>query len=260
MYLPLAGAVVLAVIAAYRLLERIEPRAAHRVAFVTTVLVVGAFAYATVRRNHEYAVPVQSMQGSVDRWPHGRARFNLAAVLKAQGRVDDAIAQLRTAVNDNPRAQYVLGSELYDRGQFDDAIKGLRGFIDRFGQSRNAAATYEIIAARNLIALSLAQQRRLPEAVEEFQAALQLDPENAGLHGNLAFVLMQQHDFEGARSHYEAHLKNGKAMAFALTNLGIALQELGRLDDATRFRQAFAIDPNYREARSRLDRATHPGS
>src|SRR2546430_11020666 len=36
-----------------------------------------------------------------------------------------------------------------------------------------------LFRSRNLIALSLAQQRRLPEAVEEFQAALQLDPENA---------------------------------------------------------------------------------
>ena len=261
MYLPLAGLVVLAVIGGYRLLERMPARAFRPVALAGTIVVAGALAYATVRRNHEYAVPVLLMQGSVDRWPQSRARFNLAAVLKADGRVDEAIAQLRIAVPDNPQAQYVLGSELYDRGQFDDAIRELRRFTGRFGPTPTASAVYEIVAARNLIALSLAQQRKLPEAVEEFERALQLDPDNADLHGNLAFILMQQRDFERARRHYEAQLKDRTGTAFALTNLGIALQELGRIEEAkARFRQALAIDPNYPEARIRLDRATHPRS
>jgi Flp pilus assembly protein TadD len=44
-----------------------------------------------------------------------------------------------------------------------------------------------------------------------------------------------------------------------LTNLGMALLELGRRDEAQeRFRQALAIDPNYVDARSRLDAAGRP--
>jgi protein O-mannosyl-transferase len=266
MYLPLAGVVVLAVIGAYLGLEKIWEKVGEKVAprdkvlgaVAVLSLVVISLAYATMRRNHDYASSVALLQTTVDRWPHGRAHFNLAAVLKEQGKIDEAIAHLRVAVTDDPQAQYVLGSELYDRGQFDEAIKELRGFIDRIG--RNPASTYESVVARNLLALSLAQQRKLPQAVDEFQIALQLDPGNAGLHGNLAFILLQQNDFEGARQHYEEYLKSHAGSAFVLTNLGMALQELGRIEEAKeRFRQALAVDPNSVEARLGLDRAGRAG-
>jgi protein O-mannosyl-transferase len=253
MYLPLAAVVVLAVTGAWRLLERVRRPARIPAAIVALSLVVAALAWATMQRNRDYASGVSLLQTSVDRWPHGRAHFNLAAVLKEQGRGDEAIAHLRAAVADNPQAQYVLGSELYDRGQFDDAIKELRGFIDRIGGG--PASTYQTVAARNLVALSLAQQGKLSAAVAEFRVTLQMDPGNADLHGNLAFVLLQQHDFEGARRHYEAYLTGRAGNAFVLTNLGVALQELGYLDQANeRFRQALAIDPNQAEALSRLSR------
>ena len=266
MYLPLAGVVVLAVIGAYLGFEKISekvggkiaPRARVLSAIAALSIVVISLAYATAQRNHEYSSSVALLQTSVDRWPHGRAHFNLAAVLKEQGRADEAIAHLRVAVTDDPQAQYVLGSELYDRGQFDEAIKELRGFIDRVG--RNPASTYESVVALNLLALSLAQQRKLPQAVDEFQIALQMDPDNAGLHGNLAFILLQQNDFEGARQHYEEYLKSHAGSAFVLTNLATALQQLGRIEEAKeRFGQALALDPNYVDARLGLDRAGRAG-
>src|SRR6185436_6123854 len=123
-----------------------------------------------------------------------------------------AIAHLRAAVPEQPRALLELGSTFYDRGQFDDAIKELRAFVSRI--SGRPGTTYQRVLAQNLIALSLAQQRRLPEAIEEFQVALKVDPDNADLHGNLAFILLQQKEFEGARRHYEAFLDKQKGSAF----------------------------------------------
>jgi Flp pilus assembly protein TadD len=160
-------------------------------------------------------------------------------------------------VTDNPDAQYVLGSELYDRGQFDDAIAELHAFIARVGN--DPASTYRTVAARNLVALSLAQQGKLAEAVEEFHVALRMDPRNPDLHGNLGFLLLQQNNFAGARQQYEEYLTVRAGNAFVLTSLGVALQKLGRIDDAKeRFRQALVIDPNDVEARRRLDGASRP--
>jgi tetratricopeptide (TPR) repeat protein len=259
MYLPLAALAVLAAIGAWRLLETLGRRAMVPGAVVALCLVVGALAHATVVRNRDYASGVALLQTTVDRWPHGRAHFNLATVLKEEGRIDEAMAHLRAAVTDDAQAQYVLGSELYDRGQFDDGIKELRAFIGRVG--RTPSSTYQAVAARNLIALSLAQQGKAAEAVEEFQAALAIDPGNPDLHGNLAFVSLQRRDFESARRHYEAHLTGQDGSAFVFTNLGIALQELGDLEQAQeRFRQALAIDPNQVEARTRLDRLSRAGA
>jgi tetratricopeptide (TPR) repeat protein len=252
MYLPLAALAILAVTGGWRLLSRVGERGAVPVAVAAASLVVVALASATVTRNHDYASATTLLQTTVDRWPHGRSHFNLAGALKDDRRVDEAIAHLRAAVPDQPRALLELGSTFYDRGQFDEAITELRAFVSRV--SGRPGTTYQRVLAQNLIALSLAQQRKLPEAIEEFQESLKVDPDNADLHGNLAFILLQQSDFEGARRHYEAFLDKQQGSAFVLTNLGIALQALGRIDEArARFRAALAISPNDREARRRLD-------
>jgi len=251
MYLPLASVVVLAVIAAHRCMVRVPARARILTAVVALPLVVVPLGCATIERNHDYGSGISLLQTTVDRWPHGRAHFNLATVLKQEGRVDEAMAHLRASAADNPESQYALGSELYDRGEFGSAIKELREFVARI--SSNTASAYPTVAARNLIALSLAQQGDLADAVHEFRVASQIDPGNANLHGNLAFVLLRQKDFEGARQNYEEYLKHQAGSAFVLTNLGIALQELGRADEANqRFREALAIDSNDSEALHRL--------
>jgi protein O-mannosyl-transferase len=258
MYLPLIGVVVLVVVGAHQLLAKGGARRVKLASAVAALsIVVVALASATMRRNHDYASGVSLLRTTVERWPHGRAEFNLATVLKQEGKLDEALAYLRASVPDNPESQYALGSELYDRGDFDGAIKQLREFIAR--TSRNNASSYSTVAARNLVALSLAQQGKFADAVEEFHFALRLDPDNANLHGNLAFILLQQKDFEGARQHYEKYLQRHAGSAFVLTNLGVALEALGRVDSAReRFREALAIDPNYGEARRRFDRANHP--
>jgi tetratricopeptide (TPR) repeat protein len=129
------------------------------------------------------------LQTSVDRWPHGRARFNFATVLKQQGRVTTRWHSCAWLWPTILRRNTCSGRSSTIVGQFDEAISELRAFIARV--AGHAASRYDIIASRNLIGLCLAQQRKLTEAVDEFQLALQLDPENAGLHGNLAFILLQ---------------------------------------------------------------------
>jgi Tfp pilus assembly protein PilF len=250
MYLPLAALTVLTTIGARYVLTRAGARSFVTGAIAASAIV--ALALATVQRNHEYASAATLLQTSVDRWPHGRAHFNLGGALKDEGRLDEAAAQFRAAAPEQPRALYELGAGLYDRGQFDDAITEFRAFLDRLGQ--RPALTSQRVLAHNLIALSLAQQRKFQQAVDEFAVALQLDPDNADLHGNLAFILLQQQDFERARAEYEAFLAVRPANPFVLTNLGIALQGLGRGEEAqARFRQALAIDPRYADARRRLD-------
>jgi tetratricopeptide (TPR) repeat protein len=252
MYLPLAAVVVLAAIGVRHLLAKAGGRRAASIAVVVASLVVAALAMVTKQRNRDYNDPAALLQASVARWPQGRAHFNLAFYLQEAGRPDEAMAHLRAAVPDYPPAQFEVGSDLYNRGRFDEAIAQLRTFVGRLGQG--PLSTKRRVMAANLIALSLARQGRVPQAIDEFHAGLQLDPDNAALHGNLALILQQQRDFEGARQHYEAYLAHQQGTAFVLTNLGMALQELGRVGEAEiRFRQALALDPNDPDARRGLD-------
>jgi Flp pilus assembly protein TadD len=244
MYLPLAGLVVAAVIGVYRW-SRAKKIAPYFFAGLVVALAVG-----TAQRNRDYASKVTLLQTSVDRWPHGRAHYNLALALKALGRKDETVAQLRAAVAEIPQAQLALGSELYDGGQFDAAIAALQTYV-----SLTDMSPVNVVTARNLEALALVQRGKLVPAAEALQLALQIDPANPGLHVNLASVLLRQKNFEGARRHYEESLKIQPGTAFVLTNLAVALEGLGDRDGArARFREALALDPSYANARAGLSR------
>jgi Flp pilus assembly protein TadD len=252
MYLPLAGIIVAAVASAYWFAAKTQIPRLRSIAAVATSVIVVWLGVVTVQRNREYASSSVVLETSVARWPHGRARFNLAHVLRTEGRRAEAITQLRAAVPDNPQAQYALASDLYDRGEFAEAIQHARSFTLRKGVSAP-----DVVTARNLVALALAQQGHLDSAVAELQAALSNDPENPDLHGNLAFLLLQQRKFERAREHYEAYLARRQGNAVVLTGLGNALGGLGRSSDAMKaYREALAFDPRYTEARARLEQLT----
>jgi tetratricopeptide (TPR) repeat protein len=287
MYLPLAAVVVLAVIGGRALFERHTggarlpasaegsgeasrsaqsarrlqpgpgpPKGGHHrryaLATLVVVLVAAALAWGTARRNAEYASRVSILRTVVERWPHGRAHFNLAVALRmaGAGNSDEAVEHLRLAIPDNPEARYALGSELYDRGRFDEAIAELREFV------RQNPKHLDVLASRNLIGLSLAQQGRLPEAAAELGSALKTAPQDPELHGNYAFVLMRQNDFAGAVRHYEESLKYRPNNAFALRNLGTAYTAMRQPDKALGyFRQAVAADPGGAAARVELVKA-----
>ena len=248
MYLPLAGIVLLAVATVHWLTVRVRGNAAQPAFAIAVGAILVWLAAGTLQRNREYASATAVLETSVARWPHGRARFNLAHVLRSEGRRDEALVHLRAAVVDNPQAQYILASELYDRGEFDNAIRELTAFINRKG-----TLPADVVAAHNLMGLALGQQKQWAPAVAALQTALRKDPDNADLHGNLAFLFLQQGDFEHAREYYETYLRHRKGNAFILTGLGVALSQLGRPEEAIRaYREALAADPQYVEARARL--------
>ncbi|HKY22302.1 MAG TPA: tetratricopeptide repeat protein [Vicinamibacterales bacterium] len=255
MYLPLAAIAVLAALAVYAVAARFFPRRLQSLAGVMTALLVVWLSSATFQRNQDYVSGVTLLRTSVDRWPHGRARFNLAYELRVAGKKDEATVQLRAAALDTPQAQYLLASDMYDRGEFDAAIRELQAFIGRKG-----TLAADVVTARNLLGLALAQQGKMDLAIAELQSLLSTNPDNPDLHGNLAFLFLQQREFERAREHYEGYLRHRQGSAFIWTGLGTALAELGRSEDAIgAYRQALIVDPDYPEARVRLARLGTPG-
>jgi len=199
-------------------------------AIAVSAVVIGALSLRTGYRNREYATPIAVWESVIARRPHGRARFALANELIAAGREDDAIAQLREAVADFPDARAGLGTELLIGGKFQEAVDVLEAFVEANPSAPNRAPARPLIAngyrrlaeqwlrqqqpvkaadqarrslqwepnnadAHNLLGAALASQGQLEQAVEEFQAALRIDPQHQQARNNLAHAsaILQQH-------------------------------------------------------------------
>jgi len=154
------------------------------------------------------------------------ARLNLGNALANAGRLNDAIAEYRMAMELEPDYHLVrcdLGGALMDAGRLDEAIIELRTAIEMMpGDCR----------AYNNLGLALLQQGRLGEALDKSQTAVQLGPDDAICRSNLANVLMQKGDVDEALRHAEIAVRLDPQLLEARHNLGHTLIMKARFDEA----------------------------
>jgi hypothetical protein len=193
-------------------------------AIAVSAALIAGLAVRTVSRNRDYETPIGLWESVVARRPHGRARFALANQLIEAGRHDEAIAQLREAVVDFPDARAGLGTELLVDGKFQESVDVLEAFVQANPSAPNRAPARPLIAtgyralaeqwlrerqpakaadqarrslqyeprsadAHNLLGAALASQGQLDQAVEEFQAALRIDPQHQQARNNLTHAM-----------------------------------------------------------------------
>ncbi len=97
---------------------------------------------------------------------------------------------------------------------------------------------------------ALILEKKLPEAIGQYEQALHLNPGDPYVPFNLAAALLQEGRFEEAARYYEHALRIETGDARAHFNLGLALLNLGQPDQAIgHFEQALRMDPAYAEAR-----------
>jgi tetratricopeptide (TPR) repeat protein len=184
--------------------------------------------------------PLNSMNANMD------ADFNQGNLLRAQGKLDEAIACFRRAIALNPRhieAQNNLGNALKAKGLLDEAIVC---FQDALRQRPDYAEAYSNLG--NV----LQEQENFDEAVACYRRAAELKPEIAEVHHNLANALQAQGNLDEAVVSFQRALALKPGLLETLNNLGTAYQELRRLDEAIDFyRRALALAPDY--ARSRMN-------
>ena len=107
--------------------------------------------------------------------------------------------------------------------------------------------------ARNNLGLAFANAGRLPEAIGEFQRAIELQPHHAFAHFNLGTIFLRERRFDAARGHFEQALAADPAYVSARLNLGRALTELNRKAEAiAHYRTALTQDPAAQDVRTNL--------
>lgn len=99
----------------------------------------------------------------------------------------------------------------------------------------------------------LASQGQDDAAREQFQRALEHDPDNVLAHHSLGALLQTQGELEGAERAYRAALARKPDHAPSHAKLGIVRSQQGQLEEAlVQYRRALALDPDLALAHENL--------
>jgi tetratricopeptide (TPR) repeat protein len=195
-----------------------------------------------------HAAAVQYISRAIRLKGHAAAfHNNLGNALRAQGKLDEAVAAYRRALQLQPRdaeAHNNLGNALKDQGKLDEAVACCRRALELQPDSAEA---------HNNLGLVLKDQGKLEEAVACCRRALQLKPEFAEAHNNLGLVLVDQGKLDEAAACYRRALELKPDSAEAHSNLGNVLREQGKLDEAMAcYHRALELKPDSAEAHNNL--------
>jgi len=172
---------------------------------------------------------------------------NLATVLRAQGKLDEAAACCERALALKPElveAHTNLGNILQAQGKVDQAVAH---------QERALALKPDCAEAYYNLGIARQAQSKLEEAVTCYERALALKPDYAEAHGNLGTALQAQGKLDEAVTCYERALALKPDYAKAHGNLGIVLQAQDKLDEAVAsYERALALKPDYAEVWNNL--------
>jgi Tfp pilus assembly protein PilF len=110
--------------------------------------------------------------------------------------------------------------------------------------------------ARNNLGNALQQAGQSPEAMEQFEIALQIKPDYALAHYNLGNLLQHTGQLTKAIEQYRQALRINPDYADALNNMGSTFGQMGRLSEAIeQFKQVLRIKPDNAEAHNNLGHA-----
>jgi len=163
--------------------------------------------------------------------------------LKAQGRMDEAIARYREFVQTDPddfEGQRKLAAALLEAGQPTEAMPPLRRAVEL--RPSSAAAHYSL-------AYDLLQLREFDQAQDHLRRALALDPNYATAQYGLGLSLWAGGKHEEAVQSFREAVRRWPTSAEAYYNLGAVLERSGQLDEAVvSYTKAAEINPSYADA------------
>jgi tetratricopeptide (TPR) repeat protein len=133
------------------------------------------------------------------------------------------------------------------RGQYEDAYKRFGALLGDAGLDPAERAFY-----LNKRGVALAALGRVPEAREDFEAALICVPRFAPSLTNLGNLLMEAGDVDGAVAQYRAAIAADDDYPVAHFNLGVALKRGGHVDEGVReMRKAQRLEGRMNRKQSR---------
>jgi tetratricopeptide (TPR) repeat protein len=212
------------------------------------------------------------------------SQTNLGNVLRARGRLEEAAARHRSAIELQPdyaEAHNNLGSVLRDLTHLDEAAASYRKAIalnpeflmahnnlglalHSLGRPEEAAASFGRVLARKPeffdshchLANCLRDLGRLEEATESFRRAVHLKADHVPALMGLSDTLLALGRFEEAAHGYRIVIGLRPDFADAHNNLGNALRDSGHMgDSAASYRRALDLQPTHAKLHNNLGNA-----
>jgi len=164
---------------------------------------------------------------------------NKGTTLKNVGRVDEAIATLKRAIELDPshaNAHSNLGLAYYERGWIDQAMAEFKRAIEL-----NPSHVY----AHSNLGVAYYSKGWMDQAITEFKRAIELDPSHANAHSNLGNAYARKGWMDQAITEFKRAIELNPSHADPHFNLGNAYKRKGWMDQAiTEFKRAIELDPN----------------
>ena len=182
------------------------------------LLLLATLGTLTWRQSKMYSDPIALYQTTIDRNPRcWMAYNNMGTVLDAHGKIAEALEQFRTALQIRP----------------NDAFP-----------NRNVGSC--------LLRLGHPEQ-----AIPYLEKAVQAEPKYMDAYYQLGLAWSALHKWDRAADAFvQALLRHPQNPSVIHHNLGVAMANLGRLDDAIdQFRESTRLDPDYGEAQFSLGKA-----
>jgi tetratricopeptide (TPR) repeat protein len=178
----------------------------------------------------------------------------LAHALESRGQSDEAIAvfrDLRRLRPANARHLVCLGEALKKRGLSGEATEALEAAVTASREQVRLKPGEAI--AHTTLGNALRFQGRLDESIEEYRTAIRLKPEDAQPHICLGNALSGQGKPKQAFAEFRMAIRLKPDDAVAHAGLGMALRDQGKIDEAiTEFRNSIRLDPDFADAHNCL--------
>src|SRR6266545_21077 len=154
------------------------------------------------------------------------AHTNLGLVFLEKGKIDDAIAHYRSALQMQPDwwdAEYNLGTALLAKGQVDEAILHCEKAVAMRPTDPDA-----LVSLANLVL----QKGRIDEAIAHYQKAIMIRPDDFLARYGLGHALLEKGELDSAIEVCRSALLLRPSDADCHTTLAIALEEKGNPAEA----------------------------
>ena len=192
------------------------------------------------------------------------AYFNMADLAETLGQHDAAVACYRQAISLEPRTalHYVrLGNLLYAHGNWAGSAQCFTSALalgrpvaaGTTGDSKHSPDVEQTLELQSKLGMALVHQEQLDAAVRVFLRMLEIRPDFAEIHSNLAYVYERQGKLAESLAAAQLAVRLKPDYAEGFNNLGVACRSLHRVEEArAAFETALRLKPDFELARFNL--------